>query len=137
MEIKVFHRLPDDAAKIRIEVFVDEQGFTEEFDTDDLSAIHFVGYFEEMPIATCRAITHENNSYFIGRVAVRKQFRGQGYGALIIKAAEEHLSGLGGKEILIHSQIQASEFYKRLGYSLTGEYDEEEGCPHCMMKKLI
>ena len=32
MEVKIFNYLPDDAQMIRQKVFVDEQGFKEEFD---------------------------------------------------------------------------------------------------------
>ena len=128
MDINVFHQLPEDAARIRVEIFVDEQGFTEEFDSDDKEAIHFVGYSDGKAVATCRIIKRNSASFFIGRIAVIKVFRGKGFGSLIVKAA---------KTILIHSQLQAADFYEKLGYVKTGETDIEEGCPHCMMLKQI
>lgn len=137
MDIKVFHQLPEDAARIRVEIFVDEQGFSEEFDSDDKEAIHFVGYIDGKAVATCRIIKRNSASFFIGRIAVIKVFRGKGFGSLIVKAAEEHIKSIGGKTILIHSQLQAADFYEKLGYVKTGENDIEEGCPHCMMLKQI
>ncbi len=137
MEIKVFHRLPEDAANIRVEVFVDEQGFSEEFDSDDLNAIHFVGYIDGKAVATSRVLTLGDSKYLIGRIAVLKVFRGKGLGSLIVKAAEEHIKSIGGKSISIHSQMRAAEFYEKIGYTKTGEFDEEEGFPHCMMVKYI
>ena len=137
MDIKVFHQLPEDAADIRVEVFVDEQGFNEEFDSDDKSAVHFVGYIDGLAVATCRVLDHGEDNYLIGRIAVKKLFRGKGLGSLIVKAAEEHIKRIGGKTIRIHSQLQAADFYEKIGYSKTGEFDEEEGCPHCMMIKHI
>ena len=137
MDIKVFYQLPEDAANIRVEVFVDEQGFSEEFDSDDKNAIHFVGYIDGKAVATSRVLTLGDNKYLIGRIAVIKVFRGKGLGSLIVKAAEEHIKRIGGKTVLIHSQLQAADFYEKLGYVKTGETDIEEGCPHCMMLKQI
>ena len=137
MDIKVFYQLPEDAADIRVEVFVDEQGFSEEFDSDDKNAIHFVGYIDGKAVATSRVLTLGDNKYLIGRIAVIKVFRGKGFGSLIVKAAEEHIKRIGGKTVLIHSQLQAADFYEKLGYVKTGETDIEEGCPHCMMLKQI
>jgi predicted GNAT family N-acyltransferase len=137
MDIKVFYQLPEDAANIRVEVFVDEQGFSEEFDSDDKNAIHFVGYVDGKAVATSRVLTLGDNKYLIGRIAVIKVFRGKGFGSLIVKVAEEHIKRIGGKAILIHSQLQAADFYEKLGYVKTGETDIEEGCPHCMMLKQI
>ena len=137
MDIKVFYQLPEDAANIRVEVFVDEQGFSEEFDSDDKNAIHFVGYIDGKAVAASRVLTLGDNKYLIGRIAVIKVFRGKGLGSLIVKAAEEHIKRIGGKTVLIHSQLHAADFYEKLGYFKTGETDVEEGCPHCMMMKHI
>ncbi len=137
MDIKVFYQLPEDAANIRVEVFVDEQGFTEEFDSEDKNAIHFVGYIDGKAVATSRVLTLGDDKYLIGRIAVIKVFRGKGLGSLIVNAAEEHIKSIGGKSIYIHSQMRAAEFYEKIGYTKTGDFDEEEGCPHCMMVKHI
>ncbi len=137
MEIKYYNKLPVYAVDIRNEVFVKEQGFTEEFDSDDKTAIHIVGFTDDRSVATCRIIKQSDNDYLIGRIAVRKAFRGRGLGAEIVSAAENVIKTMGGKRIYIHSQLQAATFYEKIGYTKTGETDEEEGCPHCMMKKDI
>lgn len=137
MDIKLSHNLPEDAILIRTEVFVDEQGFTEEFDSDDKTALHLVGYENGIAVATSRIIKRDDKTYLIGRIAVRKRYRGNHLGSEIVFAAEKHIKALGGKEIFIHSQMQAAPFYESIGYLPTGDYDEEEGCPHCMMKKSI
>ena len=38
METKIYNQLPDEAKEIRLEVFVKEQGFEEEFDDIDETA---------------------------------------------------------------------------------------------------
>lgn len=137
MDIKIFKTLPDDAVDIRLEVFVDEQGFQEEFDSDDNTATHFVGFIDGKAVATCRIIQRDEFSCMIGRIAVRKNFRKGGLGGEIVHAAETRIKELGFKKIYIHSQLQAVPFYEKIGYSQIGETDFEEGCPHCMMFKNL
>jgi len=137
LEIKIFTSLPEEAKRIRTEVFVVEQGFKEEFDSDDKMAIHLVCFDGNDAIATSRIIKNPDESYIIGRIAVSKEFRKGGIGAKIIKASEEYISNAGGKTIYIHSQLQAMGFYAKQGYSPIGEQDDEEGCPHQMMIKKI
>ena len=135
--IRVFHQLPVYAVDIRQQVFVEEQGFTEEFDAEDKHAIHLVGFYDGKSVATSRIIKKPDGSYMIGRIAVREEFRGRQFGARIVRAAETIIKQDGGKTIYIHSQEHASGFYKKLGYNETGEYDFEECCPHVMMVKEI
>ncbi|MBR0454215.1 MAG: GNAT family N-acetyltransferase, partial [Clostridia bacterium] len=66
MEIKIFSFLPDEAMKIRVEVFVDEQGFVDLPDETDLVALHFVGYIGTLPVATCRAFEGDDDCYILG-----------------------------------------------------------------------
>ena len=54
MDIKVYHILHKDAVKIRKEVFMEEQGFHDEFDETDETAVHLVLYIDQVPAATCR-----------------------------------------------------------------------------------
>ena len=49
MDIKVYHTLHKDAVKIRKEVFMEEQGFHDEFDETDETAIHLVLYIDQVP----------------------------------------------------------------------------------------
>ncbi len=138
MEIKVYNRLPSEAKEIRLEVFVKEQGFEEEFDDIDGAAAHILLFDGSQPVGVCRVFADpESGRTMIGRVAVRKAFRGRGLGTDIIKAAEEYAAGSGAGEIWIHSQEQAAGFYSALGYEDTGIHDVEEGCPHILMKKSL
>ncbi len=135
MTIRFYDVLPDEARDIRIEVFVDEQGFTEEFDSADHTATHIVGFIGEEPVATSRVIKINDTDFIIGRIAVRKMHRKKGLGAEIVFAAEDAIKEKGGKVAFIHAQMQAVPFYEKIGYAKTGETDFEEGCPHAMMSK--
>lgn len=137
MEIRVFYKLPVYAVDIRKEVFVKEQGFKEEFDGDDKRATHIVGFIDGKSVATARILENPDGSFLIGRIAVRKEFRGKGLGADIIAFAEQVIFEAGGRKIFIHSQHRAIPFYEKQGYCAFGEPDMEEDHPHQMMIKVI
>ena len=139
IQIKAFDVLPEDSKRIRIEVFVDEQGFQEEFDTVDNRAIHFVAYDDlENPMGTCRIFTEESDKFFyLGRLAVLKKFRYMKIGRALLSAAEEVARCKGADYIQLHSQVRAMQFYQKCGYQEFGKIELDEGCPHIWMKKTI
>ena len=140
MKIKYYEKLPNEAREIRIKVFVDEQGFREEFDTQDNSAVHFIAFTEDATaVGTCRIFqSNADDEYFLGRLAVLREYRGMAIGRQLIDAAEKYVISVRGHSIRLHSQLQAKGFYEKCGYTAFGEIEPEEGCPHIwMIKKLI
>ena len=140
MEIaeKIFDKLPSEAVKIRTEVFIDEQGFKEEFDDIDKIAVHTVLFADGLPIATSRIFyDEERKSYIIGRIAVIKSFRGKGIGRIIMESTEITVRNMKGTRISLHAQERAADFYRKQGYSETGERDFDEYCPHVWMTKEL
>lgn len=134
MEIRVFDSLPDEARKIRTDVFVDEQGFHDEFDETDKSASHLVAFDGNEAVATAR-IFFDSGRCVIGRIAVIKRLRGTGIGSEIIKAAEREIIKSGNGCAYIHAQQRARGFYEKIGYTAFGEYEPDQGYPHIWMKK--
>ena len=138
MEIRVYHRLPEEASEIRKDVFICEQGFESEFDKTDTEATHLLLFRDGIPAGTCRFFPGEKDGdYLIGRLAVRKEYRGLGLGAELMKAAEEEILKEGGAAVFLHAQQQARPFYEKQGYSAFGDGDLEEGCPHIWMRKQL
>ena len=138
MLIKEYNKLTNEARSIREIVFVDEQGFQEEFDSVDEFAPSLVMYDNDKAVATCRYFKLENDTaYLIGRIAVLKEYRGKGLGAMIIRSAEERILKLGVSKVLIHAQCRSKEFYEKCGYECFGDIDYEEDCPHIWMKKIL
>lgn len=135
-EHKNFTTLPQDAKNIRIEVFMKEQGFENEFDEIDNLCHHIVAFDEGKPIGTCRFFK-ENNHYTIGRVAVLKEYRNQHIGNLLLKSAEKEIKRINGDVIVVHAQVRVSSFYEKQGYIQFGQIDDDEGVPHVWMKKKI
>ncbi|MBQ8429558.1 MAG: GNAT family N-acetyltransferase [Clostridia bacterium] len=138
MEIKIYDALPDCAAKIRIEVFVQEQGFHYEIDETDKIATHFVAFDGETPVATCRVyFNDEFNAYMVGRISVLKAYRGKNIGREILRAAEAFVQERGEKKLILRAQCRALPFYEKCGYSAYGETVYEEGCPHLWVEKSL
>lgn len=138
MEIKIFKTIPEEAKRLRQEVFINEQGFEAEFDETDSFAAHIVLYTDGTAAGVCRVfLDPETRRMTLGRLAVGKSQRGKGLGTLILKAAEDYVISAGGAELWLHSQRQAENFYAGAGYIPVGETDYDEGCPHIWMMKTL
>lgn len=136
MELRVYDTLPAEASAIRKSVFIDEQGFENEFDQTDTYATHLVMYDNGIPVGTCRLFRKEDaSSYIIGRLAVIREYRGRAIGSKLLKAAEETAAGRHGSRIILHAQMQARNFYEKQGYIPYGDIELEENCPHIWMQK--
>ena len=136
MEFREYDTLPTASREIREKVFVDEQGFQEEFDGADERATHILAFNGEEAVATCRFFK-QDNYYLIGRIAVLKNYRGCNIGRDMIRYAEKSIKNIGGQEIRIHAQLSAQGFYEKLGYKPFGECDYDESCKHIWMKKIF
>ena len=128
MDTKMYTALPQEAKDIRIEVFMKEQGFENEFDDIDDMSHHIVVFDEEKPIGTCRFFK-ENDHYTIGRVAVLKEYRNQHIGNVLLESAEKEIKKLNGALIVVHAQVRVSPFYEKQGYIQFGQIDDDEGVP--------
>ncbi len=139
MKAEIFDFLPDEAHKIRIKVFIDEQGFENEFDSIDAEAVHILMKTDGgMPVATCRIFwDNKMDSHVLGRLAVLKENRGGGVGSQVVREALDYVEKSGGKKLMLHSQCSAAEFYEKLGFSSFGEVEYEQDCPHIWMVKEL
>ena len=54
MKFECYDRLPEAAAALRQEVFINEQGFESEFDDTDRAAVHILGFENGEAAAVCR-----------------------------------------------------------------------------------
>lgn len=140
MDIRITRGLETapEAAEIRKTVFVDEQGFENEFDDTDGYAFHAVLFSEDnFPIACGRLYSSDGKRFIIGRIAVLKQFRRMGLGEKIVTSLENKAGELGGTETELSAQVRAKGFYEKLGYSPFGEEYLDEYCPHIAMRKKL
>ena len=127
-----------DALELRRTVFVEEQGVPPELEVDDedKAAIHLVTTIGERVVATLR-ITPMGNAQRIGRVAVQREFRGKRIASRLIERAARLIAENGGREIVLHAQIQTIDFYRGLGYRVEGDVEMDAGIPHVWMRKRL
>ncbi len=120
------------ARPVREEVFVDEQGvpLEEEWDGHDASCRHALALDAEgAAIGTARLLPEGR----IGRMAVRRPWRGRGVGTALMRALLGEARAAGMSEITLHAQTHAAGFYRRFGFSARGGEFEEAGIPHVEM----
>ncbi len=127
------------AKTIREEIFMKEQGFQIEFDEIDPIAWHLLVYLDGSPVATGRLYEKEGRpgTYLLGRIAVMKPWRGRHLGEFVVRRLEEFAQMKGAKFLELSAQMQAKEFYEKLGYQAHGSVYLDEHCPHIAMSKAL
>ncbi len=122
------------AFAIRQKVFVEEQGFCQqtEFDEVDDTALHAVVCDDGQPAATAR-LYQKDGTFHIGRVAVLPAFRRRGMGEVAMRLLMLKARELGASEVALGAQVQAQGFYEKLGFLSTGDLYDDEGVPHVRM----
>ncbi|HIH20314.1 TPA: GNAT family N-acetyltransferase [Candidatus Micrarchaeota archaeon] len=118
-----------DAIRLRVQVFIIEQGFAPgwEPDDEDKKARQFVAIHKSRVAATARARKCKGG-FKIERMAVRKDYRKKGVG----KALAEHIVKAIGKEskIWLQSQVKARQFYEKCGFKASSKPYKSWGFPH-------
>jgi YbgC/YbaW family acyl-CoA thioester hydrolase len=129
-----------DAAALRSAVFVQEQRIPAdlEWDDDDATALHAVAYNRlGQAVATGRLLGAQQGVAKIGRMAVHRVLRGGGLGRTVLLALMDAARSRGDRQILLHAQRSAREFYCSLGFEPRGEMFEEAGIPHLEMTREL
>jgi predicted GNAT family N-acyltransferase len=120
---------------VRTPVFIEEQNVAPDFEWDELdaSAVHLLAMQNNQPIACLRIIDYHK----IGRMAVLKEFRGNGLGAMLLKAAVEICKLHKSKVITLSAQTHAIEFYGKAGFKVTSDEYCDVHIPHVDMQLTL
>ena len=123
-----------DAMAIRLEVFIKEQNVPAEIEMDsyDKTARHFIACSDGEPAGCIRMIIKGEQAK-LGRLAVLKKYRGQGVGRLLCEKVVEEAKKAGLKKVVLGAQIQAREFYEKIGFIPEGDIFMEAGMEHIHM----
>ncbi|HEV6963956.1 YbgC/FadM family acyl-CoA thioesterase [Roseateles sp.] len=132
--------LGEAAGAIRREVFIEEQHIPAdmEWDAADASCLHALARNRfGMPLATGRMLEHVPGVAKIGRMAVRRSMRGGQIGRQVLDALMAEARRQGYREVLLHAQLSAENFYLRAGFQRRGEPFEEAGIGHVEMVRAL
>ena len=125
-----------DATQVRYDVFVMEQNvpLDEELDSRDADCLHAVAYSPDgLPVGTGRLLPDGH----IGRMAVRRPYRGQGVGAMLLKCLVEEARQRGHRQLELAAQLHAMGFYSAHGFIAEGPVFLDAGIEHRNMRRSL
>ena len=130
-----------EAMRIRVEVFVDEQGVPPELEPDeyDADALHLLAVNTDTgeAVGTARIVDKGNGVAKIGRVAVEKSWRGRGIGEALMWYAMSAALAAGRTKAILDAQVPVIPFYERLGFVAEGPVFDDAGIPHRRMTRRL
>ena len=124
------------AGSLRTEVFVEEQGVSQalEWDEDDARSVHAVLRNRMgLPVATGRLLPAVEGVSKIGRMAVKRKLRGLKLGEHVLTGLLDAARQRGDREVVLHAQCTAENFYQRQGFIRRGNVFQEAGMDHVEM----
>ena len=142
MYLKTFEQLTKDELyalmALRQQVFVvEQQSIYLDLDHLDQQSIHYL-HFDDAQALNIYAryrFTDLVNEVKIERVVISRPHRGQGKGKELIRAMLTDILTVNPQaNIKLSSQIDACEFYQKLGFELQGEPYDDGGIEHIDMQ---
>lgn len=122
--------------QVREAVFICEQNVPAELEWDeaDKTCIHaLVEDAEGLPLAVGRLLPDGQ----IGRMAVRREARGQGVGGAVLAFLIGQARQRNFTEVWLHGQTHAVPFYEQHGFVAEGDIFMEAGIHHRMMRCVL
>ena len=120
---------------IREKVFIEEQKVTSQLEWDgmDKDAIHFLAFKDKKGVGCARAFVIQNRMQ-LGRMAVLREYRGEGIGSALIETAMTLAKLNQLYAIDISAQCHAIDFYNKFRFEVTSDMYLDAEIPHRDMK---
>jgi predicted GNAT family N-acyltransferase len=124
------------ATSVREAVFVVEQGVPPEIELDewDLQCDHALAFAAGGRVVGTGRLLPDGH---IGRMAVLREWRGQGVGGAILVALVERAAARGMRRLVLNAQTHAVPFYARHGFAAFGDEFMEADIPHVAMAREL
>lgn len=121
---------------VRHDVFVVEQNVPAnlEWDAIDVQCVHALAIDGDGRAIGCGRLLPDGH---IGRMAVRREWRGRGVGAALLAALIDAATSRGDARVVLNAQVQAMPFYGRFGFAPVGPRFDEAGIPHQAMARSL
>jgi len=128
-----------DAFEVRRQVFVREQGISEDvvFDGHDRETLHVVVKDGERVIGSARVQFQADNQAKLERMAVLKRYRHKGIGREMLLFLDTVWKDKQVQQVIIHAQFEVAPFYKLYGFDELGLPFQEAGIKHIKMCKQL
>ncbi len=125
-----------DAIRLRIDVFIREQGFQPgwEPDEDDKKSRHFIAIVNNEIVTTARFREIEKDVIKIERMVTKKEFRSKQIGKNLIKFMIKIINKSKPKKIWLRSQVQSQPFYEKCNFKIISEPFNMWGVQHIDME---
>lgn len=137
----------EDAKAVRTRVFMEEQGFCNEFGPEDEASemIHvtlygdgaLLGCARVFPAALEPMLDDAPGRWVFGRLAVLPEARKGGLGSRLLAESERLAREAGATEMHLHAQCSAQPFYEKAGYAAYGPIELDEHVEHQWMSKAL
>ena len=126
------------AVRLRDEILVNPAGIvtTAEDVVAERDLIHVAGFLDGEVVATCLLVP-EAAVVRMKRVAVASSSQGGGIGTHMLQFCEAHARSTGASALIAHARETAVRFYANNGFASEGEYFEEAGIPHVVVRKHL
>lgn len=124
------------AGGLRNEVFVQEQGVSQELEWDEQDPLSIHAVLRNrmgLTVATGRLLPALDGVSKIGRMAVKRQLRGLKLGDQVLTGLLDAARKRGDREVVLHAQCTAENFYQRQGFTRRGEVFVEADMDHVEM----
>ncbi len=126
------------AVKLREKILREPLGssFTEQELEEEKYHFQIAGFIDDTIVGTA-VLVPEGNAMKMQRVAVTETFRGKNIGSEMMVFCEQFAKDRKSKLIYCHARDSAVNFYIKNGYEGIGDYFDEDGIPHLMMRKEL
>jgi predicted GNAT family N-acyltransferase len=126
------------AVRLRDEILVNPAGVITT--PGDVAAerelVHVAGFLAGKLVATCLLVP-EGRAVRMKRVAVASDLQDRGIGTQMLRFCEDHAREIGASELCAHARETAVRFYSKVGFTTEGDYFDEAGIPHILVRKAL
>ncbi len=139
MELKIVSNF-DELLKVfmvRGIVFMEEQNVSYRLEKDEheFSALHILAEIDDEPVGAGR-LRFVDGWAKLERIAVRKNFRGHGYGRQIVDYMIQIAKEKGFHRYKMHAQAYLKSYYEKHGFNKKGAGFQEAGIDHYLMVRI-
>ena len=129
----------EDMIALRLKVLLNPIGIPRSYiDPQKEAADVLIGAFNEAGLVGCCILTRvDETTLQLRQMAVNNEAQGTGIGRAIVRFAEGIAREKGYRVLMMHARDGVLDFYKKCGYTISGQSFFEVGIGHHKMEKQV